>query len=101
MSSCRSRSGGSSISTVLMPVKKVLTEHVLVGQTLRREVGGADQADIDGLGLVGADRRHLAPLDGGEELALQVQRHVADLVEEERAAGSGAQQADPILPAHP
>jgi acyl-CoA hydrolase len=39
---------------------------------------------------------NLASLQRGQQFGLQMQRHVADLVEKQRAAGRRAQQADPI-----
>ena len=68
------------------PVEQVLAEaavaHVLVEVAVRRR----DDAHVDLLGALAADRRDLVALQHAQQLGLQVERHVADLVEEERAA---------------
>src|SRR5207253_2170385 len=56
--------------------------HVLIEIAMRR----ADDADVDALRRRRAEREDLARLEHAEELCLRVERHVADLVEEERAA---------------
>ncbi len=52
----------------------------------RRQVarGGGDHARIEGHELVGAQRLDLAFLQRAQQLGLQAERHVADLVEEQR-----------------
>ena len=54
----------------------------------RRQVaaGGGDHAHVDPLHLVAAERLDLLLLQHAQQLALQRERHVADLVEEQRAA---------------
>ena len=47
--------------------------------------------------LAAADARELALLEHAQELRLERQRHVADLVEEERAAGGRLELADAPL----
>ena len=47
---------------------------------------GADQADVDLDRGLTAERDHLALLQHAQQPRLQVERHVADLVEEQRAA---------------
>ena len=49
-------------------------------------VGGGDHPDVDPQAPVAADPFDLAFLEHAQELGLHVRRHVADLVEEERAA---------------
>jgi hypothetical protein len=78
-------------------VEQVLAEHVFVDEILRREIGGADEAHVDRLGFFRAHRNHLAPLDRRQQFALQMERHVADLVEKQRAPGGGAKKADAIF----
>ena len=60
-------------------------------------VGGGDDADVGADGLAAADAGELALLQDAQQLRLQVERHVADLVEEERAAGRGLELADAAL----
>ena len=49
------------------------------------DVRRGDDANVDGAGRVRADPAHLALLQHAQELRLERQRHVADLVEEDRA----------------
>src|SRR6266702_1464865 len=48
-------------------------------------VGARDDADVDPHGLRAADRPHLLLLDRAQKLHLQVHRHLADLIEKDRA----------------
>src|SRR5262249_57833144 len=49
-------------------------------------VGRANQPEVDGYGLGGAEAAHHPLLEDAQELRLQVHRHLGDLVEEERAS---------------
>jgi len=49
-------------------------------------VGGADEADVDLARFIGADADDLAVFEDAEELGLHGEWHVAEFVEEERAA---------------
>ena len=74
--------------------EQVLAEQALLDQHAQILVGGGDDADI------GLDRR--APADGGvfallqhaQKAGLRLHRHVADLVEEQRAALGLLEAAD-------
>jgi hypothetical protein len=82
----------------VQPVEEVVAEPAgthLGGQVAVRR---RDHADVDGDREARADRRHLALLDGAQELRLQRERYLGDLVEEERAALGGAE--DPVVVAH-
>jgi hypothetical protein len=59
---------------------------LLADQALEVAVGGADQRHVDLLLVARAQRRHPALLQHAQQARLQGQRHVADLVEEQRAA---------------
>ena len=60
-------------------------------------MGRADDADVDAGALaVGADRLDLAGLEEAEQQRLHPQRHLADFVEEDRAAVGDLQQARPV-----
>ena len=67
-------------------VIEILAE--LARRLLRFEVAvrRRDDAHVDRKRLRRADRPHLALLEHAQQLHLQRQRHVADLVQEERAA---------------
>ena len=55
-----------------------------------------DDADIHGLALVAAHRLEAALLQDAQQLGLDRDRHVADLVEEERAAIGGSEAPDAV-----
>jgi hypothetical protein len=52
----------------------------------QRAVGGGDDAHVDGPRVASAHRGDGAPLDGAQELGLQLERQLGDLVEEQRPA---------------
>ena len=54
-------------------------------------VGARDDADVDPEGLGAADRPHLFLLDHAQQLHLQMQRHLADLIEKDRAVAGGGE----------
>jgi len=58
---------------------------------------GRHDADVHPLGAARAHRRHLAALQRAQQLGLQLGGHVADLVEEERAARGLAEAPQPRL----
>lgn len=60
---------------------------------LQRDVGGGDDADVDGLFTVGADGEDAFFLDDAEELGLEVQGQFGDLVEEDGALVGAAEVA--------
>ena len=86
MSSLRSRSGGQADDVLVQAGEEIAAElpllHVLVQIAVRR----AHDADVHVLGRRRAEREDLARLEDAQELRLRVERHVADLVEEERPA---------------
>ena len=70
------------------PVVKVRAERACFGHAAEIAMGRADQPDIDRHGLQRAERPHLAIFKHAQEPGLQCDRHVADLIEEQRAAVS-------------
>ena len=68
------------------PVVEVLAELAVGDQLLEVAVRRRDHAHVDANGLAAADALELALLQHAQQLDLHVQRHVADLVEEQRAA---------------
>ena len=60
-------------------------------------VGGRDDAGVGTDGLAAADAGELALLEDAQQLRLEVERHVGDLVEEERARRRGLELADAAL----
>src|SRR5689334_791747 len=72
---------------------EILAEAALLEQLAQLSVGGADDAHVDRLGLGGAEREELLRLEDAQQLRLRVERHVADLVEQQGAAVSHADEA--------
>src|SRR5207247_5495788 len=79
------------------PVEEIASERAPLDLGLEVLVGGGYEADVDVDGPVGAHRGHLLLLDGPQELALEVQGHLPDLVEEEGAAVGHLEVAPPVL----
>ena len=68
------------------PVEQVLAEQALLDQDAQVLVGGGDDAHIGLDRGAPADRGVLALLQHAQQPGLRLHRHVADLVEEQRAA---------------
>ena len=68
------------------PVEEIAAEPARLGEGRQVGIGGGDEADIDGQGLVAADPLEGAVLDDTQHLFLHGLRGGGDLVEEERAA---------------
>ncbi len=68
------------------PIIEVLAESPLADQNLQVLVGGRDDADVDADRVRGADAFEHPLLQHAQQLGLHVERDVADLVEEQRAA---------------
>ena len=96
MSSRRSRSGGKSDLDRVEPEQQVLAEAPFVGQLVGRQVGRGDDPHVDRHRPVGPDRDDLALLERGQQLGLEVERQIADLVEEQRAAVGRLEPADAV-----
>ncbi len=67
-------------------VEQVLAELAQVDQPAQVAMGGRHHAQVDLDRSAGTDRQHLPLGQHAQQPGLQLQRHVADLVEEERAA---------------
>ena len=67
------------------PVVEVLAEAAVLGHLAQVAVGGADEPHVGLALLVGAEADHVAGLQHPQQLGLHGERHVADLVEEQRA----------------
>jgi hypothetical protein len=70
----------------IQPEIKVLPEGPGADRRFQIAIGGGDDANIDMPAFGRADRLHFAFLQSAQELGLQVDGHVADFVEKERAA---------------
>ena len=68
------------------PIIQVLAETSFPHQLFQVHVGRADEPDIHRNRLAATDPHHAAVLDGSQEFRLQMQRDVADFVQEERPA---------------
>jgi hypothetical protein len=71
----------------VQPVVQVLPESPRCDLRLQIAVRGRDEAHVDRTRLDAADALDLLRLDHAQQRRLQLGRHVADLVEEDRAAG--------------
>jgi len=67
-------------------VEQICAERAVRDQLLQVAIGGRDEANVDVDRLDSADALELALLKGAEELHLHLDRDLADLVEEQRAA---------------
>src|SRR5712692_10057323 len=65
---------------------EILAEAPLAQRGVEVDVRGADQAEIDVHDPVAADRPVLALLQDTQQLGLEIRRHLADLVQQQRAA---------------
>ena len=74
-------------------VEQVLAEPLLLDLGLEIAVGRGDDARLERHLVVAADRAHLALLEHAQQLDLHLERHLADLVEEDRAAAGLHEQA--------
>src|SRR5262245_9172166 len=70
-------------------VVEILAEPPRARRRLEILVRGGDQPHVDADRLVAADALELLLLDRAEQLGLRLKGHVADLVEEQRAAVGG------------
>ena len=68
------------------PIVEILAKTARFHLHQRIPVGGADKAHIHRLELAAADSLHCAGLDKAQQLALQIQVHLADLVEKQGTA---------------
>ena len=96
MSSGRSRSGGTVELTTSRRYRR--SSRNVPSRTRLGEVavGGGDDAHVDLALLAGADRANAAALEHVEQLRLQRGRHLADLVEKQRAAVGLGEEAGAI-----
>ena len=75
------------------PVIQILAELAFGDALFEVGVGRREHADVHLLRLGLADRHDLLLLEKPQQLGLDVERQIADFVEEQRAAGGGAHQA--------
>jgi hypothetical protein len=74
-------------------VVEVLAEAAGLHLHVEVAVGGRDDPHVHLHRVRAADRAHLVVLEHAQELGLETRAHVADLVEEERAAVGALEQA--------
>ena len=70
----------------VQPVEQILAKPALGDGLAQAHIGRGDDADIQADGFAAADAADLAFLQEAQQVALQVDRHVADFVQEQRAA---------------
>ena len=76
--------------------QQVGAESPFIAEHRRRHVGRCDDPDIERHAAVAADRRYPALFERGQQLGLQVQRQVADFIEEDGAAIGRLEASDAI-----
>ena len=86
MSSRRSRSGGTSTGNTAQAIEEIRAEALLPDRLGEVAIGGGDQPDVGLDRLRGADPLELPLLQDAQQLHLELERQLADLVEEERSA---------------
>ena len=86
--------GGQVDGEDAQPVKQVGPEPSLGRPSLQVAVGGRDQPHVGPDGLVAPEPLEDLVLEQAQDLGLEGQRHVADLVQEERAAAALLELAD-------
>ena len=69
----------------MQPIVQVLAKTPVLHQMLQVHIGGRDDPDVDLHGLDAAQTHELPLLDHTEQLGLRLERHAADLVEEDAA----------------
>ena len=93
MSPLRSRSGGTCSGTTCKPIEQVLAQlaarHRLVGSRL---VAAMTRTSVS-ITAVDPTRLTAVALEHAQQLDLQVERHLGDLVEEQRAAVRALEEA--------
>ena len=82
----------------LQPRQQVAAEAPVADGGFEVDVGRGDHARIHAQRAVAADLAHFAGLDRAQQLGLDRERHVADLVEQQRAALRFDEQ--PVARAH-
>ena len=85
MSSRRSRSGGQVDADDVQAIVEVFAEASLFHLVLQVDVGRGNDADVNLDRLHAAEAHELALLHHAQQLGLRLDRHVADLVEEDAA----------------
>ena len=94
MSLGRSRKRGQAQIDDVQPIEQVFAEGAALGRFGEVAVRGRDDADVDLDRLGAADAVDLAFLDGAQQLGLQARVHLADFVEQQRAAIGFLELAD-------
>ena len=94
MSSARSRNGGSSSGIDIDAMIQILAERALLHQLVEVAMRGHDHAHIHRNGAVAAHALHLPLFQHAQQLGLHHQRHVADLIQKQRAVVGLLELAD-------
>ena len=78
----------------IQPIEQILAEQALIDLLLQVAIGGGDDADVGPDRRAAADCRVFALLQHAQQPRLRFHRHVADLVEKQRAAFGLLETAD-------
>ena len=85
--------GGQLHRQAVEAVVQVVPEAPLLGRLQQLAMRGADEAKVHRHGVACAHGRHAAVLQHAQQAGLQGQRHIADFIQEQRAAVGLAQAA--------
>ncbi len=96
MSSARSRRGGIAIGKTVEAVVEIVTEPLGSHHPAKITVRRGDHAHIDPERPRPAETLELAFLHHPEELWLQLEGHLADLIEKQRAAVRKLEPSNPL-----
>ena len=77
-------------------VVQILPEAPFPDQLLQVHIRSADEPDVDRNGLASAHSHHAPALDHPQQLGLQVQRNIADFIEEQRSSSGLLELADMV-----
>ena len=84
--SVRVRSARHLESSDVQPIEQVLSEQASLDHALQITVRRADYVQVGRDRLIGTELQYLALGENAQQPGLQLHRHVADLIEEQRAA---------------
>ena len=79
--------GGEGDGNDAESVEEVLTEAALLDRAVQVAVGRGHNPYVDMNGLPSTNGNHFATLKHSQKLRLQLNRHIADLVEKQSSAG--------------
>src|SRR5215211_9098827 len=68
-------------------IEKIVTQQSIANRVHRRAIRRANETEVDGVSLFRTDLAIASLLQHAQQLRLQLDRHLSDLVEHQRATG--------------